>query len=64
MYIHTCIYVYILHTHTPTHYIHTHKAAAPDAIIDGANVGFYSLRPDQGHTLSYSQVIRDTLDTH
>ena len=30
----------------------------PDAIIDGANVGFYSLRPDQGQTLSYSQVDR------
>jgi len=29
-----------------------------DAIIDGANVGYYSLRPDQGHTLSYSQVDR------
>ena len=32
------------------------RQPAVDAIIDGANVGYYSKRPDQGHTLSYSQV--------
>lgn len=28
----------------------------PDAVVDGANVGYYSLRPDQGETLNYQKV--------
>ena len=27
-----------------------------DVVIDGANVGFFNARPDQGDPLSYSQV--------
>ncbi|EKX42945.1 hypothetical protein GUITHDRAFT_110991 [Guillardia theta CCMP2712] len=32
------------------------RSSLPDVIIDGANVGYYSLRPDQGEKLSYMQV--------
>ena len=41
-----------------------HRQPLPDAIVDGANVGYYSMRPDQGHSLSYSQVTHTHTHTH
>jgi len=32
------------------------RRGAPDVVIDGANVGYFNLRPDQGDTLSYAQI--------